>query len=659
MNSNSLSKGAWLLIILGLVVVAALGIRTISNSDFWLHLAMGRQVAEAGAQKADTSTFTVAGTPWVNSSWLYDRILFALWSLGGAPLVILLHAAAAVLAFALLIPPARKWAGGASLSMALVLGAWLLAPRFTIAPHVAAFPLAAAFVMLLSEPRKSWVLWAVLLPAQVIWVNIHPSFVLGPVICAVFAVQFWIASRSGDVADFDRFMQALWLTLATLLAGLVNPYGLALYAHGIVSLSSGAFKFVQEWISPFSGQFPGSALPKHIVTLALIVGAGGLIAEKRNLPIGITTLAVASAFLIILFPRNVEWMALLAFPFLALSLNSIGALAAGGLRSLTKQSSDGNPIAASLAVILAVLSILGIVTNACYVHAGSASVFGLGTEYDLFPRAASKVIERPDFPARAVNMASDGGFLAWEHPNRAIFTDQRASLYGGEFYRALNKCLAGEENAWQTILEKWNPEAVIMNCSIPFAANGVRLLLQDPSWSLVYFDGTAAILVRAISENQPLIQDAQIKDSGLQLIERERQRALKATSKQVLPRLMGAGELFLALGRYPEAESIYGALTRCTPMLGRVWINLGIAQAEQGKSQEAVATLKHACDIAPKEVYAWISLYRAARIAGLEDEARFAIEKAAKVNSTATALFKRSEQRAAEEAQSGAKPAAQ
>ena len=34
----------------------------------------------------------------------------------------------------------------------------------------------------------------------------------------------------------------------------------------------------------------------------LIVGAGGLIAEKRNLPIGITTLAVASAFLII--PRE-------------------------------------------------------------------------------------------------------------------------------------------------------------------------------------------------------------------------------------------------------------------------------------------------------------------------------------------------------------------
>ncbi|MFH0908998.1 MAG: hypothetical protein V1929_09570, partial [bacterium] len=531
MNSNSLSRGAWLLIILGLVVVAALGVRTISNSDFWVHLAMGRQIAEHGLQKVDVWTFTVADTPWVNSSWLYDRVLFLLWSLGAAPLVILVHAAAAVLAFVLLIPAARKWAGGTAISLALVLSAWLLASRFTIAPHVAALPLVAIFVWLFSEARKPWVLWAVLLPVQVLWANVHASFVLGPVICAIFAIQFWISARSGERAASNQFTQAVWLAIATLLAGLVNPYGLALYANGILSLTNVAFKLVQEWISPFSSQFPASFYPKHIVTLALFVGAGGLIAEKRNLPLALTTLAVASAFLIILFPRNVEWLALLAFPFFALSFNSVGLLIESGLRSLTKteEVAGARGAAAGLAAVLAILSLLIVFSNTCYVYAGSASVFGLGTEYDLFPHAASKVIARPDFPARAVNLAQDGGFLAWEHPDRLIFVDQRASLYGAEFYRALNKCLAGEENAWKGILEKWSPEAAIVNCSVPFAANAVRGLLQDRSWALVYFDGTAAIMVRAVSENQALIRDVEIKNAGLQLIEKERQRALKAT----------------------------------------------------------------------------------------------------------------------------------
>lgn len=657
MNSNSLSKGAWLLIVLGLVVLGALGVRTISNSDFWMHLAIGRQIAEQGLQKVDTSTFTVAGAPWVNSSWLYDHVLFLLWNLGSAPLVILLHTSAAVLAFVLLIPAARKWAGGTAISLALVLSAWLLAARFTIAPHIAALPLAAIFIMLFSEPRKPWVLWAVLLPVQVLWANVHSSFVLGPVICAVFAVQFRASAKSDNPAVLGQFKHSLWLAVATLLVSLVNPSGLKLYAYGLASVTNGAFKFVQEWISSFSAQFPASFYSKHIITLALFVGAGGLIAEKRNLPFGLTTLAVASAFLIILFPRNVEWLALLAFPFFALSFDSVGLLIENGLRSLTKSEKDYGARAASigLAVTVSILSLFTVFSSACYIYAGSASVFGLDTEYDLFPHAASKVIARPDFPARAVNLATDGGFLAWAHPDRPIFVDQRASLYGVDFYRALNKCLAGEASAWKGILEKWSPEAVIMNCSVPFAANAVRGLLQDPSWALVYFDGTAALMVRAVSENQALIRDVEIQNAGLQLIERERQRALKATRHQVSPRLIGAGEMFLALGRYPEAESIYGALIHSAPMMGRAWINMGIAQTEQGKMQEAVGTLRNACDITPKEVFAWISLYRAANRVGLADEARAAIEKAKKINLRTTTLFLSSEQ----EAQNSAKPPVQ
>lgn len=648
MNSNSLSKQAWSLIVLGLAVVAALGVRTISNSDFWTHLAMGRQIAEHGLQKVDAWTFTASGASWVNGSWLYDRVLFLLWSLGAAPLVILLHAAAAVLAFALLIPATRQWAGGSAISLALVLCAWLLASRFTIAPHVAALPFAAIFIMLFSEPRKPWVPWAVLLPLQVLWANLHTSFVLGPAICAVFAVQFWVSARSGERAAANRCTSAGWLTVATLMAGMVNPYGMASYASGLLSVTNAAFKFVREWISPFSAQFPASFYPKHIVTLALLVGAGGLLAEKRNLPLALTTLAIASAILIILLPWNIEWLALLAFPFFALSLRAIGVLIENGLRSRmkTEKAYATRGAAAGLAALLAILSVVMAFSSAFYVYAGSASVFGLGTEFDPFPHAASNVIARSDFPARAVNLASDGGFLVWEHPDRLIFVDQRASLYGVEFYTELNQCLAGEKDAWKAILEKWSPDAVILNCSVPFAANACRGLLRDSSWALVYFDGTAAILVRATSDHQALIRDAQVQNTGLQLIEEERLLALKTTKHLVSPRLIGAAELFLALGRYREAESVCSALIHGTPMMGRAWINKGIAQMEQGKVQDAVETLRRACEIAPKDVFAWIFLYQAGNRAGYSDEARAAIEKAKKVNPKTTTMFLSSEQRA-------------
>jgi tetratricopeptide (TPR) repeat protein len=322
-----------------------------------------------------------------------------------------------------------------------------------------------------------------------------------------------------------------------------------------------------------------------------------------------------------------------------------------GLRSLikTEKVPGARRVAAGLAAAMAILSVSVVFSSACYVFAGSASVFGLGMEYDLFPHSASRVIARSDFPARAVNLAQDGGFLVWEHPGRPIFVDQRANLYGAEFYLALNKCLAGEADAWKAILEKWDPDAVIMNCSIPFAANAVRCLLQFPSWALVYFDGTTAILVRAVSENQALIRDVQIQKAGLELIEKERLRAMNAAGYRVPPRLIGAGEMFFALGRYGEAESVYSALTRCAPMMGRAWMNRGIAQMEQGKAQDAVKTLRRACEVAPHEVFAWISLYRAGNRAGLADEARAAIEKAKNINLKIATLFLHSEQRAEQE----------
>ena len=103
--------------------------------------------------------------------------------------------------------------------------------------------------------------------------------------------------------------------------------------------------------------------------------------------------------------------------------------------------------------------------------------------------------------------------------------------------------------------------------------------------------------------------------AGLRLIEEERRRVLESPRCVVSPRLIGAGEMFLALGRYAEAESVCRAAAAGAPMMGRAWINLGIAQTEQGK-EEALDTLRHACQIAPKEVFAWISLHRAASRAG-------------------------------------------
>ena len=80
---NKKSFGASIIhVILGLVFIALIGIRTISTPEIWTHLAQGKNNAPISfVETADS----------VNTTQLYDKIVYGLWSAGGAPLLIIFN----------------------------------------------------------------------------------------------------------------------------------------------------------------------------------------------------------------------------------------------------------------------------------------------------------------------------------------------------------------------------------------------------------------------------------------------------------------------------------------------------------------------------------------------------------------------------------------
>lgn len=171
----------------GLVILALSGFRTVANTDFWLHLAAGQSLVMNGIPRFDTLSFTRPDETWVADTWLYDFLVQALWRAGGAPLTTLVHLAVMIAAFALLVPVSRPWSGPLGTAFGLLLGAWLLAPCFTLNPYQFCFIYAAVFIRVLAAAREGWQPWALLLPAQILWTNMHASFLLGPLLCGVFA----------------------------------------------------------------------------------------------------------------------------------------------------------------------------------------------------------------------------------------------------------------------------------------------------------------------------------------------------------------------------------------------------------------------------------------------------------------------------------------
>ncbi|MBN1269926.1 MAG: tetratricopeptide repeat protein [Kiritimatiellae bacterium] len=652
MNSKSNTSPAWvkLLILLGLVVVACVGLRTISTSEVWMHLASGRWMAENGMPDKDPFSFTRDNSQWVNPTWLYDRILYLAWRAGDGAAVTGLHVALVVGAFILLLPCARKWAGPVAAGLGLLLSAWLLGPRFDVRPAAAGLFFTAFFVFMLNRASKPWVLLSVLVPAQILWTNLHDSFLIGPVVCLVFAIQAAAEDRGlGDPAAGPptllsrRALFMLLLAGVTLVVTLFNPYGFGLYRQVIGSWTNPAYAMAQEWVSPFGDHFLISS-PKYAVYVALLVAAAGLVTLRRKLPVVLTTLAIVSAFLVVRSLRFTDVFAVLAFPFFCLSLASLGDFLTAKLGSLLSAGASALRSAmALLAVLLGVLFLAALVTNSYHTSLGSASRFGLGVEYGLFPEAAMTMIQHDDFPERALNLIPDGGYLAWRAPARKVFVDQRAGLYGSNFYTTLaDGLLRGEPESLNALIEQWKPGAVILNATARNAGLALRNLLMGGRWTLAYFDGATAILLQPVSTHAELINNADLHTAGLQVLQKEMQdyrRRGGVVRPGVSARLVGGGSVFLALSRYEEAAAIYSLLTQGAPNMAAGWLSLGICQTQLGHAQEAVKTLRRACEFLPRNALAWLWLSRAYAEAGSHDEARQAFERGKQISAATAEAF--------------------
>ncbi|HOW97691.1 MAG TPA: tetratricopeptide repeat protein [Kiritimatiellia bacterium] len=633
--------GGWLAWV-GLAVLALWGIRTIGHSSIWLRLATGRAIAEQGIPRADAFTFTAAGLPWVNTSWLYDRLLYGLWNLGGAALVTLLHAAFVVLAFGLLIRPARRLAGPVGTALALLGCAWLLSVRFVVSPVLPSLLFAALFIRVLSESPRAW-MPVTLLPVQWLWANVHGSFVLGPILFLLFAIERWHGNRESQ--DKKAVGWAAAMIPAALVVSLLNPFGAAVFTQTFRDWSLVVFAYVQEWISPFSLQFQRAFFVKNIVTLALLIGAIGLITEKRKLPIAMTSLAVLGAFLVVRSLRHVEFFALLAFPFLALSGSAAGAYLGDRVRpALGTRAAWWSRAGALLVLLLAAGSAAAVLSNHFYESVGSPSVTGFGVASGLYPEKAAEILAKPGFPAKTVHLFQDGNFLLWAAPGRPVFVDQRADLHAPEFFEAVARSLNGEAEAWDALEKKWEPESVLLNGCALGAGPLLRMLLESRRWALAYLDGTSALLIRPTAANQAWLSNEEIQKAGLLVLEQERreyQRRMACCARPVVsPRLIGAGTFYLALDRFPEAELVYDLLTRGSPAMVSAWYSLGMVRMQLGKFDLAATALEQACRRRPRDPMFWLQLGRAYAGAGMAQDAERAFEKGRKLNPALAERFR-------------------
>ncbi|QBG47069.1 hypothetical protein EGM51_06550 [Verrucomicrobia bacterium S94] len=611
-----------LYMILGLVFIAVIGLRTISTPELWTHLALGR---------SNGPISFIEGDSFVNTTWLYDKLLYMAWNLGGAPLVIILNAVGLVAVFYLLVQVSKKWGGGLAQGFALLICGHLIFQTVDVGPRTVMMLFIALFLFILNARRSPAVLFGSLIPLQILWTNMHSSFIYGPIIAALAAVQAGQAAKApGGRKKNQENQSGLFgiLAAALLVCTVVNPYFFNMHGQMIANIKSPAPTY---WSSLFIEYYQIPEL-KPLIFFTMILGAAGLITLKKRLPIVLTTLAIYSAFLVWTSPATAMLFAAMAFPFIVLSLTSISEYLNHSFKSFLGDNAKGlAPLTGGVLVVLIILSIIPIIGNKAYVRAGSASTFGLGVQENLFPNDLETLFNHPAFPETAINLAADGGYLAFTY-GRKCFIDYRSGIYDKEILKTLNNTLLGSREAYNTIQDKYRPEAYIINTLTPASAQGVATLLHNPIWKLAYFDGTTAIVLQNKSQFKDLLNNTALQQAGLAKLESARKAYAARNSKGGNPaELIGAGKIYLAFNRPAEAKSIFSLILQGNTAAPGAWIGLGSSQLMLKEFNDSVASLRIATRQMPESLRAWATYASACRHAGLTEEAQAATEKARKL----------------------------
>ncbi len=463
------SRLAPLLVSLATLLVSIVPIR--SYDAFW-HLAAGRWIAEHRALPArDPFGLASGAVPWHDGEWLFQLLLYGLHALGGEAGLSIARAIAVAALAGWLFHRARRDSSPAAALLLVAVAMTGADARLAVRPEIAGILLAAGVTSLALGALTARRIGAIAL-ASIVWMNLHPSALLAPLIVGAAAAGR-IAAGERQRADLGRFLSAIAVAL---LALLVNPWGWRGIAAPIelARLASARTFINAEWLPSDPSLVP--------FLYAAIAGGAALLAWRRSrstLPHAL--LFAIFALLAIRYVRN------LGFFFATLPI-----LLAAAMPKLASRAGSIIAVAAAAAVAIALP-----------LHRG----LGAGTDRDRFPVAAVDQLLASDLEGNIYNPDQFGGYLIWRtYPERRVLTDGRNELYV-DFLRDFPRARS-DSREWKRLLDRYDIALAVEEyrpgtVRVTDAATGrvaerspARVYFPRSAWALIGFDRVAMVFAR-------------------------------------------------------------------------------------------------------------------------------------------------------------------
>lgn len=587
-------------IVLGLIVLCflAFAIHHIVAYDFFWQLKTGQVVRQSGFPSTDPFSYAFPGHVWTEVRWGYCVVISLIYDWLGIDFLILAKVLFLFLAGFCLWRFGRgeaRWAVNLALLSALI----LMHQRLMIRPELVTYVLLPVYLLLIRSFQTSGnYRWLIPLPAlQVIWVNSHTLYILGPVVLGVFAgaeVIDQMMARHIDVYKGDSSTRLKWLVItaaAATLACLINPYGIngALFAFELfreMQTEKELTQLITELKSPFLSA--GISLPFISYCVIIAISAYGFVLRRRSLELGWFLLWAAFLYLSAVSDRNSALFGIAACATIMINFGSIS----------TKPNLIWAVRGACAAFVVVMVPL--IVSNYYYRALDPDRKFGFGLAERRFPIKAMEFVDAQGLPKPVITNLGESSYPLFKEGPQSVFVDGRLEIYGPTNVVESIKTFSTGEGLLDTVsrLNVFTLIAHIENDNIL-----VQRLLNDPAWASVYYDDSHIIFVRNAPSTAAVIQ--RLKINWLDPRPLKVDAPAKFRADHFLTGLFSVGDsaparslgrLYLLTGNNPMAQAQFEEAIRQWPDDPQVCFPLGVMYRGQKREAEAKKLLSKVPD---------------------------------------------------------------
>jgi hypothetical protein len=509
-----------------LIFIAA-GVDRGYQTDFWHHLARGREIVARGqVVNSDLFTFTIHGQAIQDANWLMQVIYFRLFAWGGIAMVQLINAMLLAAAMLVLVRNCKQASesllASAAAGACAFLSLWQL---LLIRPQSVSLLLFVLLYWVLEQiPRRKPL--AILVPIlMALWANVHGGFAIGLLLIAGFAgaapletsihqgwhglVLWWgghsCLPSSLQVVAFlptertrihDRqeclphpktdknvyatnqsaapYLQALVLGAA---ATLLNPYGWRIYQYVGVVASRASGRHVEEWLPPSLASWVGLAFAASVVGLVVLYRLARRWPTAREFCLLLCFLPLACRSV-----RMLAWWWLIAAPILA-------TLLAQTIFSKENRQEHPPSRAAALGIVL--------LLTICFMSIPQTQSFS-----PLFGGFRSSHRVEEDLQSLSPQLAGGrtftrlewGEYLDWSlGASPQGFIDGRIEAYPDAVWQ--DYCsVTSVANNWQGVLNRWRVDHLLLDQQ--YHAQLIAAVMRSKGWRETARRGPAVLFVR-------------------------------------------------------------------------------------------------------------------------------------------------------------------